>query len=853
MTIPASMPIRVVYLGDGVTVNFPIPFAYFANADGTKQLSVVVADATGENETVLTENTDFTITAAGQPNGTLTMNVPLGKDKKLTIVYNIPIEQTTDWEEFGRLPSESIETSFDKVVAILKQHQEILDRCVKVVISGNQTPQELLDEVYEKLDSATQIAADAREAANEATTAADNAAAAVEQAEGTLASVTEYVDSAKVDIEETIEQAILSAETTVSNAAKANLDEYFNDTVEPSMQDYVAAALSSERAAANSANMALSSKEAASASEINAAASENAALVAANAALQYRNEAEEIVNMPQATEILRGGAFIATAAEVAAGTNDEKIVTPSKAAGYFQSQEAAAEESERIIDIMQSKITNCLLEVPQDIKLELNNGTLTLKAGSKVYDGSGDIINITNDISAGYGIPISGLFMVVAIDEKQIFFIKPQYVTSGNVAPKTPINERQLWYDTTSKIVKMYSPNESAFTKTSLPIAIVTSSGADNKFASIDQVFNGFGFIGNCLFALPGVKLLMPNGRNSDGSLNNFEYTTLNPAVSEEVPGNRDYFLGFTSGGGFKRNQVFSGFYVSDSFISTSSQWCLLFNTTDNFYYSTGDYGATWNKYTLLAQIGTFTGNNGKISRLNVRQPFRAANDQESVHKNGNEEIFGRKTFSGSGVGIIKSGSAIDIQNPNVDLSITDGSASGTTEIHFIDKNDIIQGIVEHQNRTSGDSVMILAARNHANNSWTSIECGFDKNDNPFAKAPIPSLTNNSTNIATTSWVRQTDGALGLPNLTASVTLSKDTSYTTPQKGWLYFRGSCAVGSDLAVDVTISGVKYEKYIYLYQLGSVTNAVAQWVPIDKGATILAHGGGNLQEFLFYPSK
>ena len=35
--------------------------------------------------------------------------------------------------------------------------------------------------------------------------------------------------------------------------------------------------------------------------------------------------------------------------------------------------------------------TNCLTEIPQDITLELNNGTLTLKAGSKVYvpNGSG--------------------------------------------------------------------------------------------------------------------------------------------------------------------------------------------------------------------------------------------------------------------------------------------------------------------------------------------------------------------------------------------------------------------------------------------------------------------------------
>ena len=207
MTIPASMPVRAVYTGDGVTVNFPVPFTYFANPDGTKQIKVVLADSDGENEVVQVENTNFTITAAGTVNGTLTMLVAPAAGKKLTIVYNIPIEQLIDWEEFGRLPSESIEAAVDKVTAILKQHQEVLDRCVKVTISGSQTPEALLAEVYTKLDSATDIAAQAISAANSATTAADNATAAVESAEETLEDVMEYVDAAKTEINTTKTQA----------------------------------------------------------------------------------------------------------------------------------------------------------------------------------------------------------------------------------------------------------------------------------------------------------------------------------------------------------------------------------------------------------------------------------------------------------------------------------------------------------------------------------------------------------------------------------------------------------------------------------------------------------------------
>ena len=40
------------------------------------------------------------------------------------------------------------------------------------------------------------------------------------------------------------------------------------------------------------------------------------------------------------------------------------------------------------VDGYYTHITNCITKIPQDIKLELVDGTLTLKAGSKIYDGN---------------------------------------------------------------------------------------------------------------------------------------------------------------------------------------------------------------------------------------------------------------------------------------------------------------------------------------------------------------------------------------------------------------------------------------------------------------------------------
>jgi hypothetical protein len=45
--------------------------------------------------------------------------------------------------------------------------------------------------------------------------------------------------------------------------------------------------------------------------------------------------------------------------------------------------------------------------------------------------------------------------------------------------------------------------------------------GSDNSYT----IFNGFGYIGSTVFALPGVKGLIPNGRNADGTLNSTPFT----------------------------------------------------------------------------------------------------------------------------------------------------------------------------------------------------------------------------------------------------------------------------------------------------------------------------------------
>ena len=174
------------------------------------------------------------------------------------------------------------------------------------------------------------------------------------------------------------------------------------------------------------------------------------------------------------------------------------------------------------------QISNCITEIPQNIKLELNNGTLTLKAGSKVYVPNGfesdgttpkfDEIITQQDIFATHADGYKYMFYTI---NNGTYGGVNGYLSS-NSGPTDTGTSFHLWYDTTNNVIRRYNGSTIVEDNCSLPICIYSSSSS--SITSIDQVFNGFGYIGSTVFALPGVKGLAPNGRNEDGTLKNIEY-----------------------------------------------------------------------------------------------------------------------------------------------------------------------------------------------------------------------------------------------------------------------------------------------------------------------------------------
>jgi hypothetical protein len=298
--------------------------------------------------------------------------------------------------------------------------------------------------------------------------------------------------------------------------------------------------------------------------------------------------------------------------------------------------------------LTQTQITNCLLEVPQRIKYDLTDGVLTIKAGSVVIVPYG-----VEDLTAQYPVGSTflndnykvadtqyedGKFFVWAelqsdvANSKTVTDTKERFIwisTSTNeieaavdVASGTSTTGTALFYDTDNNTVDYYNSGVASGKVMALPLGIVTSNGV-NKFALINQVFNGMGYIGSTVWVDKGVKGLIPNGRNEDGSLRNFEYTTNTVAISDRsvLDGeNRAFLLNY------KKNVLEDKTYSEDNkTIAGSGQY--IYNPITNYIYNSGGTKGLW------VLCGLYTSVNGQITSFNPKQPFRAVdyNDKATV------------------------------------------------------------------------------------------------------------------------------------------------------------------------------------------------------------------------------
>lgn len=199
-----------------------------------------------------------------------------------------------------------------------------------------------------------------------------------------------------------------------------------------------------------------------------------------------------------------------------------------------------------------TNITNSVVKLPQDINFEINSsGDLLLKTGSKFYvpNGSGTFDPVTMIVDAVLTQSWN------TAEEVMVFYVR----TSGTLtlrraadcssgATDSISGRFHFWYDTTNNLVRAVESDGTFRNETmSFPLALIKMVGDNTAHVSaVNKIFNGFGYIGATLYVVPGVRVLIPNGKNSDGSLKNISYQTssvLTRTNTDVSSGEKEYLL----------------------------------------------------------------------------------------------------------------------------------------------------------------------------------------------------------------------------------------------------------------------------------------------------------------------
>lgn len=244
--------------------------------------------------------------------------------------------------------------------------------------------------------------------------------------------------------------------------------------------------------------------------------------------------------------------------------------------------------------INQTHISNCIVQEQQWLKISDYSGIIEVKADSYVMIPNGDNfeqvkIN-SNKVAMTSFLSARTAFLVYRRKQDDLAITTPiENVESGTTTPQTGwyynVNTNKIYRDGLDEGI-------------SFPLAIIT---IDNSGAHIKQIFNVVGFIGSHLFILPGIKVLIPFGRNANGTLNSKEYS--NP--SSVLLGTRNLTQ--------KNVNVWLNQFGTIQF---SNGW--IYNEAKNRLISTSD-GYTTNDACHIANVDM---SSGKITNLYPKRVF---------------------------------------------------------------------------------------------------------------------------------------------------------------------------------------------------------------------------------------
>ena len=280
-----------------------------------------------------------------------------------------------------------------------------------------------------------------------------------------------------------------------------------------------------------------------------------------------------------------------------------------------------------IIDSANGTISNCILEIPQNIKLTLENNVLTLKSGSTIVQTGSTYATTTTtvDKTQSYVGAPDGTFVAFPANADGGFGSLKylSQVGSGDTLPANGDTYR-VFFKTDEKTMYLWSSNGWTSWGVGYPVCLIQVTSGVASFVKDskgrDIIFNGIGFIGHHIFVYPNVKILVPNEFNEDGSLKSIKYTT-NSLYINEISSNRPYYYLSTSGFG-----KLSGYYEfkKPEDVTNPQTYTLYYFSDGNYsaYYSSGSFIPVERCFVFEAHLSGTT-----VTDFTIRQPYEGARD----------------------------------------------------------------------------------------------------------------------------------------------------------------------------------------------------------------------------------
>lgn len=255
-------------------------------------------------------------------------------------------------------------------------------------------------------------------------------------------------------------------------------------------------------------------------------------------------------------QIGEGGTIVVDQSYNAASTYAQSgtAVAQAIATRASTSLDNLSSDGQMIINSANGTISNCILEIPQNLKLEISGNTFTIKSGSTItlVGETYTTYTLMNDSIVDYSSILpnvkDGIYYIFSNSSgvvQRSVWISLNHCFSGTPLPDVSnYSNGDIFFETSEK--KKWYNNNGTWVNLggSYPLGLFEVKNHKLSFAKDsngrDMIFNGVGFIGHHAFIYPNNKALWANGINSDGTLKSGN-TVMNSLIIVEMTAGQAY------------------------------------------------------------------------------------------------------------------------------------------------------------------------------------------------------------------------------------------------------------------------------------------------------------------------